>query len=110
MVEVGFTVEGWRAAWSVHTLSRGKCLVPTVSPGFDRAHVLQSATSGEQGLGEVHALAQKPRWLQQSLWAAGEARIDTWNDFYEATFAEPSVSEGFAYLKAVESAVAERRG
>jgi len=99
------------AAWSAYALSRGKCLVPTVSPGFDRTH--------DPSFNQPRAVSRDSerfaRLLRTALASAialgcGEVRIDTWNDFYEATFIEPSVSEGFAYLEAVRSAVVGFRG
>ncbi|RLG60946.1 hypothetical protein DRN86_01185 [Candidatus Geothermarchaeota archaeon] len=30
-----------------------------------------------------------------------EIRIDTWNDFYENTFVEPSEKDGFTYLEII---------
>ncbi|MEM1667835.1 MAG: hypothetical protein QXE91_07085, partial [Thermofilaceae archaeon] len=35
----------------------------------------------------------------------GEVRIDTWNDFFEGSYIEPSVREGFLFLEALASAL-----
>lgn len=103
--------EAHLAAWSAYALSRGKCVVPTVSPGFDRTHD-PSFNQLQAVKRDVDRFSRLLKAALASATASGcrEVRIDTWNDFYEATFVEPSARERFAYLEAIRSAVAELRG
>jgi len=84
-------------AWKEYSESNGKCFIPTVSPGFIK--------TWEDGFikypieRDVKRFESIVNIAMQNLGSCGELRIDTWNDFYEATFIEPSIKEGFQYLE-----------
>ncbi|MEM4926376.1 MAG: glycoside hydrolase family 99-like domain-containing protein [Thermofilaceae archaeon] len=91
-------------SWWSFSKTRGKCLIPTVSPGFDRTH--------DAGFGQPWPIPRDPTRFASMLEAAlqvaaecGEVRIDTWNDFFEGSYIEPSVREGFLFLEALASAL-----
>ncbi|AFK21685.1 hypothetical protein [Pyrococcus sp. ST04] len=89
------------AAWREYSESKGRCFIPTVSPGFIR--------TGDKGFikypieRDVKRFREMTYLALQNIGSCGEIRIDTWNDFYEATFIEPSVNEGFRYIETLLS-------
>lgn len=92
------------AAWQVFAKARGKRTVPTLSPGFDRTH----DPSFRQPWPIPRNLSRFLSMLEaavRSLEGGGEVRIDTWNDFFEGTFIEPSAAEGLEYLEAIRRAL-----
>jgi len=93
-------------AWSSYTNGRNKCFIPTVSPGFDRTF--------DKSFNQQFPIPRDPKRFAEmlkialdSLGNCKEIRIDTWNDFYEGTFIEPSVSDGFTYLEVLEEFIKE---
>lgn len=87
-------------SWRNYSRSRGKCFIPTVSPGFDRTH--------DKTFNQPHPVPRDEERFAEMLKIAlevmgdcREIRIDTWNDFYENTFVEPSEKDGFTYLEII---------
>jgi len=85
-------------AWKDFATQRGKYFVFTVSPGFDNSY----SWGGPQT-----PLPRSPQKFKERLSIElsflgnsyyKEIRVDTWNDFGEWTYVEPSRIEGFDYL------------
>jgi len=85
-------------AWKDFAAQRGKYFVFTVSPGFDNSY----SWGGPQT-----PLPRSPQKFKERLSIElsflgnsyyKEIRVDTWNDFGEWTYVEPSRIEGFDYL------------
>jgi len=90
--------------WSNYTRSLNKEFVPTVIPGFYNGY-----SWGEQ---DQIPIARSPnlfynRLLSTLKYSENHIRIDTWNDFGEWTYIEPSVKEGFAYLSKLREVLLE---
>lgn len=92
-------------SWWSFSRARGKCLIPTVSPGFDRTH--------DASFGQPWPIPRDPARFTSMLETAlqlvaecREVRIDTWNDFFEGSFIEPSRKEGLLFLGTLSSALA----
>jgi len=75
--------------WSEWTRSMGKIYVSSVFPGFK--YIWESKGIPR----DIHRIEDQ---LRYSLEITKVVRIDTWNDFGENTFIEPSRKEGFDYL------------
>ena len=92
--------------WASLLRASGKRIVPTVSPGFDRTH--------DPTFNQSFPIARDRARLIETLMVAvqtvggrGEVRVDTWNDFFEGTYVEPSEAEGFEMLSALKQALSE---
>jgi hypothetical protein len=89
--------------WKNFCEARGKFFVPTITPGFDNSY--------SWGGPDVVPLPRSIERFRKSLEIAikhtslgyQDIRIDTWNDFGEWSYVEPSMSEKFNYLNAIKS-------
>ncbi|TDA37635.1 MAG: hypothetical protein DSO07_12385 [Thermoproteota archaeon] len=78
--------------WDRRTKEMGKSYVSSVVPGFK--YVWES-----QGIGrDINRIKNQ---LLYSLKLTNLVRMDTWNDFAENTFVEPSQRDGFSYLEEI---------
>jgi len=88
--------------WKNFAMRMGKYFIFTVSPGFDNSY----SWGGPQT-----PLPRSPRKFEERLLiilnyldnAYKEIRIDTWNDFGEWSYVEPSRYEGFEYLSKLKN-------
>jgi hypothetical protein len=88
--------------WKNFCETRGKFFVPTITPGFDNSY--------SWGGPDVVPLPRSIERFRKSLEIAikhtslgyQEIRIDTWNDFGEWSYIEPSMSEKFNYLNTMK--------
>jgi len=89
--------------WSEFAHSYNKKFVPTVIPGFYNGY--SWGPKDQIPIARNAELFEKR--IKSALKYAEEVgiRIDTWNDFGEWTYIEPSVKEGFAYLSALKEAL-----
>ncbi|AEH23757.1 glycoside hydrolase family 99-like domain-containing protein [Pyrococcus yayanosii] len=89
--------------WREYVENSGRCFIPTVSPGFSRTwdprFISYEIDRNVSRFKKMLELAIKYRGH------CGEIRIDTWNDFVEATFVEPSESDKFLFLEAIKDVV-----
>lgn len=100
-------IAGLYADWEEYATADGKDFVSTVAPGFDNSRSgwgppqvgLPRSPERFRGLlmlALAHTVGRRHR----------EIRIDTWNDFWESSFLEPSAGEGFAYLAVLRETLA----
>ncbi|MCS7104829.1 MAG: glycoside hydrolase family 99-like domain-containing protein [Thermofilaceae archaeon] len=96
-------------SWRLFARARGKCVVPTVSPGFDRTHdpVFGQPEPIPRDVGRFKAMLEASL---ANVGECGEVRVDTWNDFYEGTYVEPSLNEGLLYLEAIRDVARRLNG
>lgn len=89
--------------WKNFSEEKGKCFVPTITPGFDNSY----SWGGPQ--------IQLPRSIDRFTKALNlavkysegykEIRVDTWNDWGEWTYVEPSKLERFSYLETLKGSI-----
>ena len=92
--------------WKAFTKSSGKIFIVTVTPGFDNSY----SWGGPQV-----PLPRSPELFGKRLRIAmkyldeehREVKIDTWNDYGEWSYIEPSQNEGFVYLDVLKQVLEE---
>jgi len=83
--------------WSNFTKEKGKYFIPSILPSFivGEANILSRDTKKfEIRLKNCIKFIDKRKPI---------LRIDTWNDWLETTYVEPSLSDGFMYLSILKS-------
>jgi hypothetical protein len=93
-------VEEAFAEWNLYARGTGKTFVPCVMPGFDNTH----ASWGDKNEPTIpRSLDFYDKSMRLALKHVDERNpiitIGTWNDFGENTWIEPTVEEGFSFLK-----------
>ncbi|RFA94312.1 hypothetical protein CGL52_14485, partial [Pyrobaculum aerophilum] len=84
--------------WYKFSLEISKQYVASISPGFKRYY---------ENIGIQRNLEEFKERILNSLNYTKFLRIDTWNDFAEGTFIEPSQKDGFRYIEALRNALSE---
>ena len=87
--------------WSKWVEKIGKTYVSSVIPGFKYI---------EESVGIQRRVDRIQSQLLYSLGKTKLIRIDTWNDFAENTFAEPSLKDGFNYINKIHEILLEKFG
>jgi hypothetical protein len=89
--------------WKSFCEARGKFFIPSIAPGFDNSY----SWGGPDVIPLPRSVNRFARSLQTAIRYTSlrypEVRIDTWNDFGEWSYVEPTTSEKFTYLEALKS-------
>jgi hypothetical protein len=85
--------------WAKWVKSIGKIYVSSVVPGFK--YIWESD-------GISRSISRIKNQIELSFSHTNIITIDTWNDFAENTFVEPSRKEGFNYLNKIHEILVER--
>jgi hypothetical protein len=88
--------------WKRFTEELGKDFIVTVTPGFDNSYSWGSPQTplprGREKFEERLKIGVKHLDTTRPM-----MKIDTWNDWGEWSYVEPSVNEGFSYLETLKT-------
>ncbi len=88
--------------WKEYSESNGKIFVPTIIPGFDNSY----SWGGPQFPINRDTTSFSER-IKYAIGREKNIRVDTFNDFGEYTYIEPTQKESFSYLQALKEVLLE---
>ncbi|CAB49011.1 glycoside hydrolase family 99-like domain-containing protein [Pyrococcus abyssi] len=91
--------------WRKFAEGRGKCFIPTVSPGFEK--IDRPGFIDYKIPRDPVRFKKMLEYALENIGSCAEIRIDTWNDFYEGTYVEPSENEEFKFLNTLRNLLVE---